>query len=597
MAVARLALTSFADGEVRLSDEVELYQRTYSTLLRSSGETQLRVLEPSHMAMGSSLHPLAASEDLDLGAFLYAVRRLPDGIVGAELVVMGQDTEQLTNNGVPVQAWQEAEAPARRRRWYDSGAGTLAVLLASSSDVDDLVPTLVAFQIEWNKIRIRQRAAGWPSAEASPDVPPEECARELGGSPDDWARLREAWGPRFGERIRQIGERRLALRVRMLGGTYTGYARLTRRWWTPVSAELAVEGLSERPLYFVSSNSHSLVNIVTGIAHEREPELVAFVEQLDEDDILRQELTAFREGRSEGSWENFLYFVARLYFGERGREAATERREAEKRRGVTHLRSTTALRVPAQVIPLAALDPSAMDPRVGEIDARALRASGAVIVNIDYPLGVAAYNILREVAVDRTALRGVYILGKAATLNADVGDVMLSNVVHDEHSGSTYWLDNAFSVNDLAPDLRFGTGLDNQRAVTVKSTFLQNRSYLDFYYREAFTVVEMEAGPFCNAVYEIADADRHPTGEAINFSKLPIDLGVIHYASDTPYTQARTLGARGLSYYGMDSTYASSLAIMRRILRLEGVLDDSDRGRGLTRPYGTPTLPPGARQS
>lgn len=591
MAVARLALTSFADGEVRLSDEVELYQRTYSTLLRSSGETQLRVLEPSHMAMGSSLHPLAASEELDLGAFLYAVRRLPDGIVGAELVVMGQDTEQLTNNGVPVQAWEEAEAPARRRRWYDSGAGTLAVLLASSSDVDDLVPTLVAFQIEWNKIRFRQRAAGWPSADGSPDVPPEECARELGGSPDDWARLREAWGPGFGERIRLIGERRLALRVRMLGGTYTGYARLTRRWWTPVSAELAVEGLAERPLYFVSSNSHSLVNIVTGIAHEREPELVAYVEQLDEDDILRQELTAFREGRSEGSWENFLYFVARLYFGERGSEAAAERREAEKQGGVTHLRSTTALRVPAQVIPLAALDPRALDPRVGEIDARALAASGAVIVNIDYPLGVAAYNILREVAVDRTALRGVYILGKAATLNADVGDVMLSNVVHDEHSGSTYWLDNAFSVNDLAPDLRFGTGLDNQRAVTVKSTFLQNRSYLDFYYREAFTVVEMEAGPFCNAVYEIADADRHPTGEAINFSKLPIDLGVIHYASDTPYTQARTLGARGLSYYGMDSTYASSLAIMRRILRLEGVLDDSDRGRGLTRPYGMPTLP------
>ena len=194
-----------------------------------------------------------------------------------------------------------------------------------------------------------------------------------------------------------------------------------------------------------------------------------------------------------------------------------------------------------------------------------------MIVNIDYPLGVAAYNILREIAVDRTALRGVYVLGKAATLNADVGDVMISNVVHDEHSGSTYWLDNAFSVDDLAADLRFGTGLDNQRAVTVKSTFLQNRSYLDFYYREAFTVVEMEAGPYCNAVYEIADADRHPTGEAVNFSKLPIDLGIIHYASDTPYTQARTLGARGLSYYGMDSTYASSLAILRRILRLEGV--------------------------
>ena len=572
MAVARLALSSFADGEVRLSDEVELYQRTYTTLLRSSGETALRVLEPSHMAMGSSLHPLAASEELDLGAFLYAVQRLPDGIAGAELVVMGQAAEALIAAGIPVDSWEEAEAPARRRRWYDSGAGTLAVLLASASDVDDLVPTLVAYQIEWNKIRVRMRAAGWPDSPRSPDVPPEECARELGGSADDWARLQIAWGAAFGERMRLVADQRLSLRVRMLGGTHTGYSRLTRRWWAPVSAEMAVEGLTERPLYFVSSNSHSLVNIVTGIANEREPELLAFVEQLDEDDILRQELTAFREGQSQGSWENFLYFVARLYFSAGGPEAGAERRALEQQRGVTHLRSTTALRVPAQVISLGALDPKALDPRLGPVDADALAASGAVIVNIDYPLGVAAYNILREVAVDRTGLRGVYILGKAATLNADVGDVMISNVVHDEHSGSTYWLDNAFSVGDLAQDLRFGTGLDNQRAVTVKSTFLQNRSYLDFYYREAFTVVEMETGPYCNAVYEIADADRHPTGEAVNFTKLPIDLGIIHYASDTPYTQARTLGARGLSYYGMDSTYASSLAILRRILRLEGVL-------------------------
>jgi hypothetical protein len=166
----------------------------------------------------------------------------------------------------------------------------------------------------------------------------------------------------------------------------------------------------------------------------------------------------------------------------------------------------------------------------------------------------------------------VYILGKAATLNADVGDVMISSVIHDEHSGSTYWLDNAFSVADIAPYLRFGSGLDNQRAVSVKGTFLQNRGYLDFYYREQFTVVEMEAGPYCSAVYELSQASRFPMGEPVNFSKLPIDFGIIHYASDTPFTQARTLGARGLSYFGMDSTYASSVAILRRILRNEGAL-------------------------
>jgi hypothetical protein len=82
----------------------------------------------------------------------------------------------------------------------------------------------------------------------------------------------------------------------------------------------------------------------------------------------------------------------------------------------------------------------------------------------------------------------------------------------------------------------------------------------------------MEAGPYCDAVYEIAEPDRYPVGEQVNFSKLPIDFGIVHYASDTPFTQARTLGARGMSYYGMDSTYATSIAILRRIFTLEGAL-------------------------
>src|SRR5919204_3126473 len=123
MALTRLTVAAPAEDGERLSDEVELYQRTYTTLLRSSGETRLRVLEPSHRAMGSSLHALADSDDLDLGAFLYAIRRLPDGIVGASVVAMGQDVEVFEANGIDISGWAEAEAPARRRRWYDGGDG------------------------------------------------------------------------------------------------------------------------------------------------------------------------------------------------------------------------------------------------------------------------------------------------------------------------------------------------------------------------------------------------------------------------------------------------------------------------------------------
>jgi hypothetical protein len=555
----------------QVSDEVELYHRTYTTLLRSSGETLLRVLEPSHRSMTSSLHALAGSEELDLGAFLYAIRRLPDEVAGARVIVMGQEAEVFARYGIgPLEEWTPLEAPARRRRWYDDGGGMMAVLLASASDLDDLIPTLVAYQIEWNKLRLRLRAADWPRPGEAPD--PAECAAVLGGGEDDWLHLAETWGEDFAARLETIAAERLNLRIRMLGGSSVGYARMTRRWWAPVRGTLKANALDDRPMYFVSSNPHSMVNLLSGTARRREDEVTTWVEAAGPDD-LRAELAAFRDGRTDGSWDNFLYFSARDYF-EAQPEAMKEQRSKEERAvGINHISSRTALRVSAQVIALDSLDPRWLDPRLGDVDAERLARSPAVIVNIEYPLGLAAYNILREITEAHDTLRGVYVLGKAATLNADVGDVMISSVIHDEHSGSTYRLDNAFSVSDIAPYLMFGSGLDNQRAVTVKSTFLQNREYLDFYYREAFTVVEMEAGPYCNAVYEIADVDRYPVGEAVNFSKLPIDFGIIHYASDTPYTQARTLGARGLSYYGMDSTYASSLAIIRRVMALEGVIE------------------------
>ncbi len=561
--------TAHAPDDAALAEAVEVYRRTYTTVLRSTGETRLRVLEASHKAMHSSLHAFADSPELDLGAFLYAVRRLPDAVFAAELVVMGQSGGDLRAAGLRLRGAardrrsRAAAAVVRRRQGHAGGADRVGVRRRRPR------PHLVAFQIEWNKLH----AAGGSRAGRRGQA--EDYAAAFGGRGDDWAQLQEVWGGVRGAPGARPAHR-LSLRIRMLGGTQVGYARVTRRWWQQVTGLMRSEGLLDRPAYFVSSDSHSLGNLVTGLARRHQDELIASVDDHGPDE-LRDELRAFREGRAEGNWDNLLYYAARMWL--RGALTDAQRaavRREEREAGVIAVGSRTALDVSAQVIALDRLDPNALDERLGPVHGEALRSSRAVIVNVDYPLGLAAYNILREVAETAAELRGVYVLGKAATLNADVGDVMISGVIHDEHSGSTFWLDNAFRVSDIAPYLRFGSGLDNQRAVTVKGTFLQNRGYLDFYHREAFSVVEMEAGPYCCAMYEMSEAARYPMGEPVNFSRLPVDFGVIHYASDTPYTQARTLGARGLSYFGMDSTYASSVAILRRILRLEGALvDDS----------------------
>src|SRR5690606_21189169 len=108
--------------------------------------------------------------------------------------------------------------------------------------------------------------------------------------------------------------------------------------------------------------------------------------------------------------------------------------------------------VGVQIIDLSKLDPYCFDKRLAGFDPT---DSDAVIININYPLGMGAFHIMSQVGVATDQLRGVYVLGKAATLNGRIGDIMLSDVVYDEHSGNTYWFDNCFGYEAVAPYLIF----------------------------------------------------------------------------------------------------------------------------------------------
>ncbi len=534
-------------------------------MLQSSGEIKVESLVQAHLGMGSVLHPLAALPQTDMGALLYAVRRLPTAISRCRRVVMGQSP--LGFRAVldaDIMSWEAVKAPARRRRWYHDGKNTLAVLIASTSDIDDLVPTLVAFQIEWNKLHRSLQDVGGSD---------DEARQAASASPDDWRRLHEAWGDSFDANLAAIKREDCRIVLRQIGGSHLGFARNASRWWLPVAAAMDELGARDASIYFVSSNAHSLVNVLTGVARRIEGEIIDWIGRSDRD--LDEERRKLEAGHSRASRQNWLYYGARQVFDvhpERER-LRKWRAELEAANGVRHISAVdTGVDSAAQVFMLSKLDATTIDPRVGVVDAAKLRQSDACIINVDYPLGEAAYHILRQVAEQAAWVAGVYVLGKAATLNADVGDVMIPNAVYNEHSGNTYWLNNCFAAADVQPNLVYGSALDNQRAVTVRGTFLQNRDYLDFYYQGRYTVVEMEAGPYLDACYEIGQPDRYPVNESVNMAQVHFDLGIVHYASDTPYTQARTLGARGLSYRGMDSTYASAIAVARRILQREEAL-------------------------
>jgi uncharacterized protein DUF6909 len=367
----------------------------------------------------------------------------------------------------------------------------------------------------------------------------------------------------------RVLQQRKRLAVRMLGGSWNDYERAVERWFEEVSAQ-GPPDLATRPVYFVSSNMHSLVNLLSGTSLARQAEIIDYVQRSDSE-LLRAEYEAITSDRVRSSLQNFLYYAAKKYLTDPASAPAAAAVASEERAlGMTTIHPLLGPDVDAQVIELKKLEPARLDPRLADLPGLdRLAHSDAVILNIDYPLGQSGYFLHKALARNGGALLGLYVMGKGATLTGRVGDVLMCNTVADERTSTTYLLHNCFNAEDVERYLVYGTALDNQRAASVRGTFLQNWGYLDTLHRAGTNLVEMEAGPYLEAFSEQVLPDRAPRNEVVNLVGAPVDLGFVHYASDTPYSKGQTLGERNLSYFGMDSTYAAALAIARRILDCE----------------------------
>jgi hypothetical protein len=298
--------------------------------------------------------------------------------------------------------------------------------------------------------------------------------------------------------------------------------------------------------------------------------LAEYIEQLSKGNLIA-EYQAIRDSDSRKGLDNLLYYVLKKYLADHGPKVRDSLTADERTIGIYRVPSRHGFDVEAQVIDLKRLRLDWMDKRLQDVaDDPRLASSDALILNIDYPLGLAAYELLNRVTERVGSLRGVYIMGKSATLNGRVGDVMIPNVIHDEHSQNTYMFQNCFSALDIAPYLSYGMVLDNQKGISVPGTFLQNPRYMSVFYQEGYTDIEMEAGPFLSSVYEAFRPKLHPYNEIVNLYGVPFDIGFLHYASDTPMSKGKNLGSSNLSFAGVDPTYATAVAILRRIFTQEG---------------------------
>lgn len=567
---------------------LEAYLRIYREHAHLPALLRVSELEPCHGRICSSLHRGVQSRHPDVSAFLYAVLRVPGCISRVSRVVLGPTAEVFAAGGYAhVEAWPRVQSQARRRRYHYDGGQVLAVFVSSITDLDDLIPSLCALQIEWNKMhRLLNAPAPEPAlgpdlaagrisaAQAGPDI-----RRCLGLSRADWELLSQVWTDDWDRKWADMARAPLDLTVERLPLHADHFEEAAGQWWAMVSSRLALgasaredptcAGCPGEPLYLVSSNTHSLANLITGFAAVHEQDLLTFIERENPEDLR----AAWQDARRDPDlpMANLLYYALRLY--QQGDPAAAAARLSwEESMGFQRFAPDQYPHLELQRIAINRLDPGRLDSRLRW--SPVLARSPAVLVNMDYPLGQAAGHVLARACELFPALRGVFILGKSAAMIGRLGDIIIPSCVYDSRSRIRYRFENSLGVRHLVPYLSRIAAFDDQKTITVPGTFLHGRSTVGHLLGDDFTGLEMEAGPFMAALHR--HFHRQGLGPAPGLDRVAhvrppagFSLGLLHYTSDTPYNIRPSLLSTRLGLSGLEAVYAASLATLQRIMDLE----------------------------
>lgn len=539
---------------------LERHRFSYLLPLLEGKEVTIPSLVESYQRMESLLHKGANSKRLDVSTLKYCLDRLPEQIELVTKIHLVKDWQELSEKKIDVNSWTETRAKARRRRmFFKEETGELICFIASTSDVDDLANLLIAYQIEKTKLKRflgRKLEAFFI----------KEAYRWLKISSDDWQRLKEALGEKWQQKLYLIsGHQDFSLSLDFLNKKTDGSSKIAEKWWQEVSGQLLLFELGDVPIYFVSSNLHSLLNIIGGFVAQRHNQIFAHIEANYPE--LNQRWLEIKEGKDQLRINDLLYYFSKIYFQDFP-DQLKKKKEEESLLGIKWSKPVkSSFCSDAQIVPVSAIANSiALDPHLKIKDRQKLKDSKALIFNINYPLGIAAQFLMEEVLKNFTKIKGVYIVGKAAILSGSVGDIQLPKVIFDEHTGNTYFVNN--HLNENFPFESLGSRvLKDQKAISVYGTFLENKKQMEDYTSAGFNIIEMESGPYLTALAE-SQGEGEIRNRVLHLDQLPFDLGVINYASDNPLSK-ETLGAGSLALRGIESTYLALLAVTQRIIELE----------------------------
>ena len=497
-----------------------------------------------------------ASEKTELNGLKYVMDRLPKGIEECRVIYMTDDEGYRTSQFKPI------IPPKRRRHCYRIDQDQMNVeLTRGRSDVYDILTHLTFLFIESHKIRQKaviddQGTPGreWQALEkvvlqnkklnkAETERVISYLSTLLGRTFEETRKAYEAFKEpgqphRFFQLIYWLGK--LAINEAYLGQKRAvkfsprlreslGHHVYGEIWALNIKKSLDERGLLQRPIHIISSNMHSVLNVLFAQkALNVDKSEMALYKDLskDEHQKMRQKVT-----------------------------------QLAQKNGMIYLKDHSGANIDVQIFDTAKFEPNILPPSVYKLE----NTKKPVLIVMDYAFGEQAFEVMDELLKpyeengqkEHLDVQSISVMGKAGILSGNKGDIMIPKVHMFEGTADNYPIDNQLTAQDFeAENLMVHEGT----MVTVLGTSLQNKDILSFFKNSTWQAIglEMEGAHYQKAIQSASKIRGNIRAD--------VRVRYAYYASDNPLQSGSTLASGPLGVKGVKPTYIITKKILNQIL-------------------------------
>jgi hypothetical protein len=534
------------------------FERFKVELLRGAAQGYLTVekLLPLYTELEPAIHPGVASQELDVAALAYAIRRLPANVTRTFAYLLTDTLPPAYRD--PDHLFEPVPTDARRRDVWQMVPGESLVLLRFGiSDLTDFITCLCVYAVEARKIRRRldepQLLESLKSWDAAPEPESEQAfLSTLPLSQSELRGLTRIWPGETAAHLWEIARHRESFAVSVNRHSAKYNSQRSERWTTQVAAACRrltgtdpVDLDPSLPVHVISSNTHSVTNCLNSWFSGNASAVLEWALETRHPLATRQWRVPMDQ----------IYALSRDYFRAHP-EFADAAATTEAQSGIERLRETASTGIQVQLIDLSRIRGCALDPGLqAQDDLRGL------VVNIDYAFGEQAEHILRNLLMlFGRQMRSVSLLGKAGALVGRRGDILVPTAFIEQSSDRLMSRSGRRAEREqreLSQVLESVT-VHAGPMLTVDGTLLQNATMLRFYSNIWKCIgIEMEGAYYFRQLCEAQE-----TGLASG----DVDTNFIYYVSDLPLNSAHQLSARLEPSEGIPPLYGITRFLLNRIL-------------------------------